>query len=115
MFQVATPAQMVPEVAVAAYDGTGEDWDAFVRGEERAGFCHLSAWRSVMADALGHEPLYLVALDRDGEWLGVLPAVRVRSRVFGTSVVSMPFLNYGGPVGRSSAERPLIARAVGMA
>lgn len=71
------------------------EWDAFVATHPNGTVDHLWAWRRVIADALGHESLYLEAR-RDGTLVGVLPLVLVRSRLFGRSVVSMPFLNYGG-------------------
>lgn len=63
-----------------------------------------------MERALGHECLYLVATD-GGVIAGVLPLVRVKSLVFGHYLVSMPFLNYGGPLGTDAAVRALGERA----
>lgn len=47
----------------------------------------------------GHECPYLEAREESGELAAVLPLVRVRSPIFGHFLVSMPFLNYGGPLG----------------
>lgn len=79
-------------VSTAASDA---EWDAYVRAHPDGTVDHLWGWRSVIARALGHEGEYLEAR-RDGALVGVLPLVLVRSRVFGRSVISMPFLNYGG-------------------
>jgi FemAB-related protein (PEP-CTERM system-associated) len=68
-----------------------------------------------MKDVLRHEPLHLVARGPEGSWRGVLPLVRVRSRLFGHYLVSMPFLNYGGPLGSPTARRSLGERAVEIA
>ena len=54
----------------------------------------------------------LVAEDPDGSWLAVLPLVHVRSRIFGNYLVSMPFLNDGGPVGGDAGCRALVDAAV---
>jgi serine/alanine adding enzyme len=96
-------------VEVLADDAAG--WDRYVDGAEHATFCHLAGWREVFADALGHESRYLVARDGEGRWLGALPLVRVRSRIFGHHLVSLPFLNYGGPVGTPEATALLARRA----
>jgi serine/alanine adding enzyme len=64
-----------------------------------------------MEAVLGHECLYLAARDESRTLLGVLPLVRVRSAVFGHFLVSMPFLNYGGPLGAPDAIRALTERA----
>jgi FemAB-related protein (PEP-CTERM system-associated) len=69
----------------------------------------------IMADVLGHEPVYMVARAADGKWRGVLPLVRVRSRLFGDYLISMPFLNYGGPLGTPAAQARLAEAAVGTA
>ncbi len=63
----------------------------------------------------GHECIYLVARDGASRIAGVLPLVRVRSRLFGHYLVSMPFLNYGGPLGSDDAVRALVARAADIA
>lgn len=75
--------------------GDAREWDAFVAAHSDGTVDHLWGWRDVIASALGHESEYLVAR-RDGAIAGVLPLVLVRSRLFGRSVVSLPFLNYGG-------------------
>ena len=44
-----------------------------------------------------HTPIvFLTAQDGDGDVVGVLPLILVRSRLFGRRLVSMPFLDYGG-------------------
>jgi FemAB-related protein (PEP-CTERM system-associated) len=83
-------------------------WDRFVARVDGGTFCHLAGWRELMADILGVECLYPAAVDDDGHCVGVLPLGRVRSRLFGHYLVSMPFLNYGGPIG-SPAARQLLA------
>lgn len=80
------------------------EWEAFVRAAEDSTFCHAGGWRGIMEDVLGHETMYVAARDGEGRWIGALPLVRVRSRLFGDYLVSMPFLNYGGPVGQSAAR-----------
>ena len=91
------------------------EWDAFVRSRPDSTFCHLFAWRAVAEDLLGHPAVYLLARDEVGGVAGVLPLVRVRSRLFGDYLVSMPFLNYGGPIGDEDAVRLLTRYARRMA
>lgn len=86
-----------------------EGWDAFVRSRTDATFCHLSAWGGVFADVFGHEPVYLAAR-AEGAIRGVLPLVRMPRLGSGRVLVSMPYLNYGGPVG-DVAARSALARA----
>ncbi|HEV2146489.1 MAG TPA: FemAB family XrtA/PEP-CTERM system-associated protein [Longimicrobiaceae bacterium] len=104
------PAGAPPEVREVAAEGP--EWDAFVAAAEGSTFCHLAGWREVMGDVMGHECRYLAAVEADGRWVGVLPLVRVRSRVLGHYLLSMPFLNDGGPLGAPAVRRLLGARAV---
>lgn len=75
-------------------------------------FCHLSGWRHVLRDVLGHESHQLIVQGAGGEILGLLPLVRVRSRLFGDYLLSMPFLSYGGPLGAQPCRELLVEAAV---
>jgi FemAB-related protein (PEP-CTERM system-associated) len=56
---------------------------------------HEWAWRDVFTRAFGHQDRSLIA--RRGTTVeGVLPLVEIRSPLFGRSLTSMPFVNYGG-------------------
>jgi len=93
-------------------DGDTSAWDAFAARAEGSSFCHLAGWRDILSDVLGAECLYRVATDSSGEWQGVLPLARVKSRLFGHYLVSLPFLNSGGPLGSPAARRQLAQEAV---
>jgi serine/alanine adding enzyme len=82
---------------IIRYDRTDKSWDRFVERHEDATVAHLSAWGGIIERAYGHESVCLAAIDGD-EVLGLLPLVRVTSRLFGRRLVSMPFLDYGGIV-----------------
>jgi hypothetical protein len=97
---------------VIAFGGPTRRWDEFVSETPGSNFCHLANWRQMMADVLGHECRYLVAMDDSGRWSGLLPLVRVKSRLFGHYLLSMPFLNYGGPIGSEGAQARLTEHAV---
>jgi FemAB-related protein (PEP-CTERM system-associated) len=90
-------------------------WDAFVRSAPGWTHFHLIGWKHVITRVFGHECIYLAAHDDTGSLAGVLPPVRVKSVVFGHFLVSMPFLNYGGPLGSADAVRALVAEASGIA
>jgi FemAB-related protein (PEP-CTERM system-associated) len=65
-----------------------------------------------MQDVLGHENRSLVSMDGNGVIQGVLPLVRVRSRLLGHYLISMPFLNDGGPLGSPEIADNLAREAV---
>lgn len=96
---------------VTRFSGSSSEWDAFVRAQPDWTHFHLAGWRDVMTKAFGHECPYLVAREATGAMKGVLPLVRVKSLVFGHYLVSMPFLNYGGPLGSDEACTALIEEA----
>jgi FemAB-related protein (PEP-CTERM system-associated) len=96
-----------PGHATVPFEDTDAAWDVLVAGFPEGTACHLAGWRHVMTEALGHETLYRIAVDGDGRPSGILPLVHVRSRLFGTYLLSMPFLNDGGPLGPEPARAAL--------
>src|ERR1700686_2558820 len=102
-------------IEVERFGGTEEEWDDFAARQEGVTHFHRYRWRALMERVFGHECLYLAARGWEGELLGVLPLVRVRSIVFGHYLVSMPFLNYGGPLGSDDAIRALVDEATALA
>jgi FemAB-related protein (PEP-CTERM system-associated) len=102
-------------VTARAFTGSPEEWDRFVRGQPGWTHFHLYGWRRVFESVFGHECFYFDARDDAGAIVGVLPLVRVRSVLFGHYLVSLPFLNYGGPLGSTDGVRALAASAVDLA
>jgi serine/alanine adding enzyme len=88
---------------IEPFDGAEDEWNSYVRALPGSTFCHQLGWRDIIAGALGHRCIPLAARDDDGRLVGVLPLARVRSRLFGDYLISMPFLNYGGAVGDPAA------------
>lgn len=78
--------------------GSGEEasWDAFVERCPEATFFHRAGWREIIERAFGHPTWFLRAEAPDGTIEGVLPLARVRSRLFGDALTSLPFCVYGG-------------------
>jgi FemAB-related protein (PEP-CTERM system-associated) len=101
-----------PTVSIEA---SGEAWTAYVTRQDRSSGYHEWAWRDVFAHAFGWTPFYLAAR-RGNTVVGVLPTVLMDSWLFGRSLISLPYLNYGGVVGDDAdAERALFVRAVELA
>lgn len=91
-----------------------EGWDDFVAGREGGSFCHLSGWREVFHEALGLETVFLWC-EQDGALAGVLPLVRMPTLTGGRVLISVPYLNYGGPLGDDGVRRALARAAVELA
>lgn len=92
-----------------------ERWNVFVNLSDRANFYQRWEWAAVNREALGHRTHLLLA-ERDGQVTGVLPLVRVRSRLFGDVLSSMPFVNFGGPAAEDEGtESALVRQACALA
>jgi serine/alanine adding enzyme len=87
---------------IGAEQDAAQAWQRVADGLPQSTLAHAPEWRTVIRQAYGHEPLYLVAEDEDGRG-GVLPAFLVRRPVVGSVAVSMPFLDAGGPCAGSAA------------
>jgi FemAB-related protein (PEP-CTERM system-associated) len=72
-------------------------WEAFVDACPAATFFHRIGWKRIVEQVFRHRTHYLIA-ERGGRVCGVLPLAQVRSRLFGHSLVSLPFAVYGGAV-----------------
>ena len=101
-----TPADLVAVKVTQAKDEHA--WDQFVTQHPESTCEHLWAWRTVITSVFGHKCIYLTA-ERSGAIVGVLPLVLFDSRLFGRSVVSLPFLNYGGVLASEPEAVALLA------
>ena len=88
-----------------------DEWDRFVAEAEGGSFCHLGGWGEVFRRSLGLSPRYLEAR-KGNELKGVLPLYRMPRLGPGKVLVSVPYLNYGGPLGEEHAKTALVKRAV---
>jgi serine/alanine adding enzyme len=96
-------------------DVEGRAWDALVNSHPDSTHCHLWGWKDVIEKSFGWKTFYLAAT-QDGSLRGVLPLVWQKSRLFGSFLTSMPFLNAGGILaGTPEAERALLDEAVRIA
>ena len=101
-------------VHIADARADAADWDRFVAEHPDASFFHQFGWRHILEDVFRHRTFYLCA--RVGDALvAIYPLAEVRSRLFGHSLVSLPFCVYAGPVGEPSAVAALEARAEALA
>jgi serine/alanine adding enzyme len=87
---------------IKTFAGSPEEWNSFVMARPDATASHLYGWKQVIEEVYEHDCPYLVAQGPAGT-TGVLPLVDVRSLAFGRYLVSMPFLNGGGPIGSAAA------------
>jgi FemAB-related protein (PEP-CTERM system-associated) len=85
-------------------------WDDYARRAPAATFCHLFGWARVIERVWGHRPCHLYA-ERAGAITGVLPLFHVRSRLFGSMLVSTPNAVYGGVAADDAETRAALIAA----
>lgn len=86
-------------------------WEDFVASQSEATNYHQVGWKTVIERSFGHQTRYLMAMS-DGVVVGILPLTILKSRLFGRSVVSLPFLNYGGLLANDEqAKEELVSAA----
>lgn len=84
-------------VTELAGDAPAGPWDTFVAACPDATFFHRAGWRRVIERSFGQRCHFLLA-ERAGEIRGVLPLVHVKSRLFGSRLVSTGWCVGGGAV-----------------
>jgi len=63
---------------------------------DQASCYHLIGWKKVIENTFGHKTYYLLSEDENLEINGILPFVHLKSHLFGSFAVSLPYFNYGG-------------------
>lgn len=78
-----------------------EGWDDYVANHPDSKIYHLREWNDLVRDSFGHEVAF-VSLSQNDIIEGVLPLTIFKSKLWGRYAVSLPFVNYGGPLVRDS-------------
>jgi len=87
--------------------------DQFVESLEISTIYHLSHWKKVIESVFNNKAYLLLAWDCQKNICGILPFIRLKSRLFGDFCVSMPYFNYGGPIAlNDEIEKGLIESAI---
>jgi serine/alanine adding enzyme len=88
-------------------------WDDYVKRVPAATHYHQIGWKEVIERSFGQHARYWLAQDELGEIQGVLPLIHLNSVLFGSFMVSLPYLNYGGILaGDDRARTALLEAAV---
>ena len=103
---------MVDFSLVQFTDDDKDSWNEFVTVDPYAQAYHLWEWGDVLCKTYGYARYYVVV--KNGEdILGALPLLYVKSLIFGKRLISLPFVEYAGPVlknGLSSSEVRLVLK-----
>jgi FemAB-related protein (PEP-CTERM system-associated) len=89
---VATLAAIRP-----AEETDSSDWDKYVAAHPRRTIAHLWRWRTILENSFRLKSYYFIA--RSGNRIvGILPTAYMTSVLFGKFLISLPWLDYGGPL-----------------
>lgn len=86
-------------------------WNKYVESNPAASLYHRAEWKNLILKVFNHESYYFYAICNK-KIVGVLPLVRLNSRLFGDFMVSMPYFNSGGAIANNLAvEQKLMQTA----
>ncbi len=84
-------------------------WEKYVRIKDASFGYALPSWFSIFYKAFGHKTYALMAFEntsqeansksvhtKEKKLVGILPICHVQSKIFGSNLCSLPFVNYGG-------------------
>ncbi len=90
-------------------------WNSYLTRWGYDGFHLRTEWATVFAKEFRHRP-YFLWVEQDQRIVGVLPLMHITGPIFGSFLVSQPYLNTGGVLADSPAiASQLIERAVALA
>ncbi len=103
------------KIGLANTDDAARNWQQYVEARPVCSHYHRWGWKQVVENAFGWPTYYLMA-ETEGRVVGILPMVLQRSRIFGSFLTSLPFLNGAGPAAESQeVEEGLVTEAIQLA
>ena len=100
------------KISLCANPADEQRWRQYVESHVAATNYHRWHWKQVIESSFGWLTYYWIAEEK-GEVHGVLPVVWQKSRLFGSFMTSLPFLNAGGILASNPvAEQALLDAAV---
>ncbi|MFY9530792.1 MAG: FemAB family XrtA/PEP-CTERM system-associated protein [Candidatus Acidiferrales bacterium] len=90
-------------------------WQQFVEKHSECSNYHRWGWKQVIENSF-HWPTFYLMAEAANTVHGILPLVWQKSRMFGSFLTSLPFLNCGGVVAENkSTKDALVAEAIALA
>ena len=95
--------------------GDAQNWEDFVDQNPGCSNYHRWGWKQAIEKSFQWPTFYLMAEDA-GRLCGILPLVWQKSKMFGSFLTSLPFLNCGGVIAENqSAKAALVTEAIAIA
>jgi CelD/BcsL family acetyltransferase involved in cellulose biosynthesis len=83
---------------------TDPRWEAFLNSHPEASVFHTPGWLEALHRTYGYEPIVYALLGRQQQIVSGIPFCRIRSRLTGRRLVSLPFSDHCQPLTRSEDE-----------
>ncbi len=105
-----------PEIQVELATADAQSpWQYFVANHNECTNYHRWPWKQVIEKSF-HWPTFYFMANAGDRVEGILPLVWQKSRIFGSFLTSLPFLNCGGVVAETTAAKnALVAEAIALA
>lgn len=87
-----------------------QKWDDYVLNHSQSQQSHLYHWRQIIEKCFGHSTFYLID-ETDGTIQGLCPLVLQKSSLFGTHLISLPYLNIAGILAEKESVREKLCEA----
>lgn len=88
-----------------------KQWDEYVDQHPQGRIYQRTEWKEITEKAFGKKTLYRAVLEK-GEIVGILPVVHFHTFLVGKQLISLPYVNYGGPLWSNEQARKLILKEI---
>ncbi|MFT3804581.1 MAG: FemAB family PEP-CTERM system-associated protein [Burkholderiaceae bacterium] len=95
-----------------AADADEQRWRDYVALHPQASVFHDWSWRGILGATFGY-PMHFLYAQRNGAVTGVLPLAEVRTMLFGSSLVSLPFCSWAGSLASDDDSLKALDKAAG--
>ncbi len=86
-------------------------WDAYVDAHPQGRIYQKTEWMEITEQAFGKRALHRLVVD-NGEIRGILPVVHFHTFLVGKQLISLPYVNYGGPIWSNEQAKDLILNEI---
>jgi len=98
----------IDSITIKNFDNDHAAWNDYVKNNPAGCIHHRIEWAQLFEKTYQHQCFYFIAHDENRKIVGILPLVRLKSRLFGDLLVSMPYFQRAGAL----ANHPLIEQAL---
>jgi FemAB-related protein (PEP-CTERM system-associated) len=82
-------------ITITECHNNSSSWDNYVNNNQYSSIYHRFGWKRVIEKTFNHSS-YFIAAEKDYKICGVLPLFLIKSRIFGSYLVSLPFIDSSG-------------------